>query len=158
MFLRAIPSDLQDLIFEFAWKKRTKAVKLTLDVVLALKTHQLPANFYHSVVWSWIENKFVSLPLVIFSPVEDFRNFFNFPRIRSILMQLDFRKRHVKSMGNRVFWLNLLENHWSFAVQFGLFLKLLHTFPISPYCPTYEEELSRSGSRFWGGAFPIELL
>ena len=158
MFLSAIPTDLQDLIFEFAWKKRTSEVRHALDVVLELKVHNLPANFYHAMVWSWIEQKFVSLPLVIFSPVEDFRNFFNFPRIRCILMQLDFRKRHVKSMGNRIFWLKLFQNHWSFAVQFGHFLKLLQTFPISPYCPTYEEELTRSGSRFWGGAFPLELL
>jgi hypothetical protein len=158
MFLSAIPTDLQDLIFEFAWKKRTSEVRHALDVVLELKVHNLPANFYHAMVWSWIEQKFVPLPLVIFSPVEDFRNFFNFSRIRCILMQLDFRKRHVKSMGNRIFWLKLFQNHWSFAVQFGHFLKLLQTFPISPYCPTYEEELTRSGSRFWGGAFPLELL
>ena len=158
MFLSAIPTDLQDIIFEYAWRKRTKDVKHTLDVVLELKQHNLPANFYHAMVWSWIEQKFVPLPLVVFSPVDEFRHFFNFPRIRCILMQLDFRKRHVKSMGNRIFWLKLFRNHWSFAVQFGHFLKLLQTFPISPYCPTYEEELTRSGSRFWGGAFPLELL
>ena len=105
MLFSQIPVDLQDIIFDFAWRKRTKDVQHSLDVVLELKRHNLPANFYHAMVWSWIEQKFVPLPLVVFSPVDEFRHFFNFPRIRCILMQLDFRKRHVKAMGNRIFWL-----------------------------------------------------
>ena len=158
MFLSEIPTDLQDLICDFAWKKKAAEVRDVLKIVLMLKSHKLPANFYHSAVWSWQDRSFVPLPLIEFCPLEDIRQYFNFPRIRCILMQLDFRKKRVKSMGNRVFWLNLFENHWSFAVQFGLFLKILQGFPDSPYCPTYREEEKRSGSRFWTGPFPYELL
>ena len=158
MFLSHFPAELEDLICKFAWKKSAKDVKNTLEIVLYLKKQRLPSDFYHSVVWSWVEQKFVPLPLLRFTPVGDFANFFNLPRIKWILMQLDFRKRLVKSMGNRVFWLNLLENHWSFAVQLGLFLKILQAFPDSPYCPTYREEEKRSGSRFWTGPFPYELM
>ena len=125
MFLSEIPTVLQDLICDFAWKKKAAEVRDVLKIVLMLKTHKLPANFYHSAVWSWQDRSFVPLPLIEFCPLEDIRQYFNFPRIRCILMQLDFRKKRVKSMGNRVFWLNLFENHWSFAVQFGLFLKIL---------------------------------
>ena len=158
MFFNEIPAVLQDLICDFAWEKTHSEVMSVLKVVLMLKKHKLPANFYHSVVWSWQDRCFVPLPLVEFCPIEDFRTYFNFPIIRCILMQLDFRKKRVKSMGNRVFWLNLLENHWSFAVQLGLFLKILQAFPDSPYCPTYREEEKRSGSRFWTNSFPYELL
>ena len=158
MFLSHFPAELEDLICKFAWKKSAKDVKNTLEVVLHLKKQKLPLDFYHSVVWSWVEQKFVPLPLLQFTPVGDFANFFNLPRIKWILMQLDFRKRLVKSMGNRVFWLNLLDNHWSFAVQFGLFYKILQKSPISPFCPTYEQERTRGIQRYWAGTLAIDLL
>ena len=158
MFFNEIPAVLQDLICDFAWQKTHSEVMSVLKVVLMLKKHKLPANFYHSVVWSWQDRCFVPLPLVEFCPIEDFRTYFNFPIIRCILMQLDFRKKRVKSMGNRVFWLNLLDNHWSFAVQFGLFYKLLQKSPISPFCPTYEQERTRGIQRYWAGTLAIDLL
>ena len=158
MFLGNFPPELEDLICRFAWKKRSKEVKNTLDMVLYLKKQKLPSDFYHSAVWSWTEQTFVPLPLVKFTPIPDFANFFNMPRIRWILMQLDFRKREVKMMGNRVFWLNLIDSHWSFAVQFGLFYKLLQRSPISPFCPTYEQERTRGIQRFWAGTFALDLL
>ena len=151
MLLRDIPLDLQDMICDFAWKRNIRQVEHCLDIVLLLKSHRLPANFYHSVVWSWIEGKFVPLPLIEFSPVDVFEQFFNLAQIRNILFQLDFRKRSVRTCGNRVNWLENMANHWSFVVQFGLFLKILKKMNGNPWCPTYQNELRNAGSRFWSG-------
>ena len=158
MKFNQIPSDLQDMICGFAWKRTFRQVEHCLDIVLLLKSHRLPANFYHTVVWSWIESKFVPLPLIEFSPVHDFGQFFNLARIRRILFELDFRKRTVRTCGNRVNWMENMENHWSFVVQFGLFYKLLVKMNGSPWCPTYQNELRTAGSRFWDGKYPWALL
>ena len=158
MSFATIPTDLQNLICDFAWKTNVGTVCRRLDAVLTLKTYRLPANFYHALVWSWIEMKFVNNPLVEFSPLGDFSSFFNQPLIRQILYTLDFRKRHVKMLGTRWNWLTSFDEHWSNIVQFGIFYSILKKTRHNIHTPTYTEELRNSGSRFWSSGFPFELL
>ena len=156
MFLSEIPTVLQDLICDFAWKKKAAEVRDVLKIVLMLKMHKLPANFYHSAVWSWQDRSFVPLPLIEFCPLEDIRQYFNFPRIRCILMQLDFRKKRVKSMGNRVFWLNLFENHW-FCRAIRAFLKILQRFPDSPTV-RFPQRRKNAADRVFGQVLSLRIV
>lgn len=158
MKITNIPEDLQNLICDFAWKKTIREVQYCLDIVLVIKSHRLPANFYHCVVWSWIESKFVPLPLVEFSPIPEFGEYFNLARIQQILFELDFRKRRVRTCGNRAIWIQNMNDHWSFVVQFGLFLKILKKGGQNPWCPTYRAEIKSAGSRFWDAKYPYSLL
>ena len=153
-----IPRDLQDLVCKFAWKTSYDVVCERLDTVLVLKAFQLPANFYHALVWSWIEMKFVNNPLVEFSPLGDFSSFFNQPLIKQILYTLDFRKRAVKMLGTRWNWLESFDAHWSNLAQFGIFYRILRKTRHDIHTPTYTQELRNSGSRFWARGFPMELL
>ena len=158
MNLGKLPTDLQSLICDFAWKTDLALVKSSLKTVLMLKNLKIPCNFYHGMVWSWVEGRYTSNPLVVFFPVTDFNVLFNGTRIRAILFQLDFRKRVVRHCGSRVSWLEKFDLCWTFYVQFALFYRILDKLPSNPYCPTYTKELSRSGSRFWGSGFPMGLL
>ena len=158
MSFGTIPTDLQNLICLFAWKTNIDTVSSRLDAILVLKTYHLPANFYRALVWSWIETRFVTCPLVEFSPLGDFNSFFNTPLIKSILYTLDFRKRPVKMLGSRWDWLRSFDEHWSNFVQFGIFYSILQKTRRNIYPPTYDQELRCSGSRFWSQGFPLELL
>ena len=158
MNLGQLPVDLQNLICDFAWKTNLLCVKSSLKTILMLKTLRLPCNFYHGMVWSWEEKRYMSNPLVVFFPIGEFEVLFNGTRIRAILFQLDFRKRAVRHCGTRAKWLEKFDLCWTFYVQFALFYKLLEKLPVNPYCPTYTTELSRSGSRFWSSGFPMGLL
>ena len=158
MKFEQLPTDLQSLICDFAWKTDLPCVRSSLKTILMLKTLKLPCNFYHGMVWSWAEQRYMSNPLVVFFPVSDFNILFNGSRIRNILFQLDFRKRAVKHCGTRVNWLEKFDICWTFYVQFAIFYRILEKLPSNPYCPTYTKELSRSGSRFWSSGFPMGLL
>ena len=71
MNLGELPTDLQSLICDFAWKTDLLRVKSSLKTVLMLKTLRLPCNFYHGMVWSWEEKRYASNPLVIFFPITE---------------------------------------------------------------------------------------
>lgn len=156
-----LPLDLQNLICDFAWKCTVRNAMSSLNTILMLKSLKLPCNFYLDLVWCWhCRTGYTRLqnPLVVFWPIEDFRILFNGERIRAILFQLDFRKRMVKRCGTRANWLENFDNCWTFYAKFGLFYKILKKLPKNPYCPTYTQELTNSGSRFWSAGFPMGLL
>jgi hypothetical protein len=64
----------------------------------------------------------------------------------------------VRRCGTRAKWLENFDNCWTFYAKFGLFYKILKDLPQNPYCPTYTQELTNSGSRFWSAGFPMGLL
>jgi len=111
-----LPTDLQQLVYMFAFNMPKKAVQGSLNTFLEIKRWKLPFFFYRDKIWSWHWKTFLPSPLKKFMPIEyyggSFREIFDDDAVYCFLLGLDFRMRNVRQFGNRHAWENRMLASW----------------------------------------------
>ena len=124
-----LPTDLQQLVYMFAFNLPKDAVQTSLQTVLEIKRMQLPFFFLRDKIWSWHFTKFLVNPLVRFMPIEyfngTFRELFDDDALYCFLFGLDFRMRNVRKFGNRQSWESRILQSWRVVESLGLYFRMI---------------------------------
>ena len=124
-----LPTDLQHLVYMFAFNLPKSDVQGSLRTVLEIKRMKLPFFFLRDKIWSWHYAKFLVNPLVRFMPIEyfngTFRELFDDDAMYCFLFGLDFRMRNVRKFGNRQAWENRILQSWRVVKSLALYFKMI---------------------------------
>ena len=111
-----LPTDLQQLVYMFAFNVPKKAVLCSLNTFLEVKRWKLPFFFFRDQIWSWHWKCFLPNPLEVFMPIEYYggsiREIFDEDALYCFLLGLDFRMRNVRKFGNRHRWEDRVLSSW----------------------------------------------
>ena len=111
-----LPTDLQQLVYMFAFNLPKHDVQCSLNTFLEIREWELPFFFFRDQIWSWHCKEFLPSPLKVFLPIEyyggSFREIFDADSVYCFLLALDFRMRNVRKFGNRQRWENRILLSW----------------------------------------------
>ena len=125
MTFPALPTDLQNLVVQFAYKITLVELQKDLFVINEMNSWNLDPRFINPRIWCDRVWGLVPNPLEIYRPLSLFRsNFllFNMALVDRVLGKLDFRRKGVRYMGSRWDWLDYLQN-WEFMGLFAVFYR-----------------------------------
>ena len=121
MSLKDLPLVLRDLITMFAWGKNSHESFLIACIASEVNHWSIPQVFIRRHHFDWQEMRSAVSPLQVFnasiSPEDWFREDICF----QLLQMLDFRRRTVRSQGNRRRWMRRLSDDWTTIVAFSEF-------------------------------------
>ena len=124
-----LPSDLEELVYMFAFNLPKVSVKVSLDAVLEIKGWNLPFWFLNERIWSWHYRRYLLSPLKQFIPIEyyggRFKEIFDIDAIYCFLLGLDFRMKNVRSFGSRQMWEARILDSWRTLDALSTFYKML---------------------------------
>lgn len=155
-----LPTVLQDLITFFAFNITSVSLLDNVDVLLSIKDHNLPTFFYKTYVdacdtpaclWKSRKNakcSFVVNPIAQYFPIFEYKGIFNMYLIHELLYCLDFRKRAVRAMGSRWFWIQRMADDYEFVVFFGVYYKMLLATEANIWTPSYASSVVRGDVTF----------
>ena len=140
MHFEQLPSVLQDMVCDFAWKTTWNGIRLNLEQLFLIKEYKLPPIFLRQMIFVVEYGGYVPTPLDIYRPIFDLSILFNQHRIHELLYKLDFRKRTVKCMGSRWKWIHAMEKSHENILQFSIFYRMLLGSQ-GIWTPTYQHQL-----------------
>lgn len=147
---QGLPTVLQDLVTDFAWKTKFKDVEQNITQLLMIKKLSLPSVFYKTYLYSTENRCHMYNPLNVYLPFWRYNEMFDVNSLRELLYTLDFRKRAVKRFGSRHLWLQSFNDHYLNIIEFGIFYKLLLSSKENVYTPTFNSLLKNGyPTRFW---------
>ena len=138
---RDLPVVLQNLCTDFAWETPFRLVTENLDVLLLIKSMNMPPMFFRPCLFHQSFCCHIHSPLEVYTPFWAYSELFNIYRIKELLYNLDFRKRNVKSAGTRFSWMNSFDKHYVNILYFGMFYKILLASGQNIWTPTYNQQL-----------------
>ena len=148
---RDLPDVLCDLCTVFAFGIPSDMMFENIHELLSFKIYCFPDTFFRSHVISTHVYEYVPNPLFEYSPFWEYTSLFNENAVRTMLCNLDFRKRCVKRLGTRLDWFhsfsvpNAHENY----VLCGIFYNSLVRSGLDVWTPTYHMQLKYGAT---GGA------
>ena len=146
-----LPDVLCDLCTVFAFGIPSEMMFENIKELLSFKYYNFPHKFFRPYVISTQHYQYVTNPLYIYTPFWEYANLFDENAVRTMLCNLDFRKRCVKQLGSRHEWFhsfsvpNAHENY----VLCGLFYNSLIKSGVDIWTPTYHMQLKYGST---GGA------
>ena len=125
MSFAVLPTDLQNLVCEFAFGISLDTVKCDLNILFEIKSWKLPDQFIEPRVYSVVLGHYIISPLDIYTPLANLGSiqtlFDNYP-FCCVVDKLDFRKKMVKQWGTRWQWAIYI-NDWEFYGLFAAFYR-----------------------------------
>ena len=145
MNFQKLPTVLQDMVCEFAWKTNWDHVRLNMEQLFRIKKYNMPPIFFRGLFFSAEYGCYLPNPLLTYTPIFNLISLFNKHRIHELLYKLDFRKRDVKCLGSRWEWVRAMDHSYENILQFGMFYKMLLASRKNIWTPTYRSQLEMSG-------------
>ena len=124
-----LPSDLQNIVCNFAYNTTLGGVKRSLAVYMVVRSMNLPFFFYKAKIWCWDAREFIKSPMKAFVPIEtiggSIAELFDDDGMYCFLLALDFRRKKVKMFGSRDRWLHRLASNWCTVEPFAAYYRML---------------------------------
>ena len=124
-----LPTDLQNIVLDFAYNLERDAIVRSLETILEIKTMHIPFFFFRKSIWSWFFRKYVPNPINVFLPIEliggRYNDLFDEDSMYCLLLGLDFRRRNVRLLGSREDWLNRIYTSWRAVEPLAAYYRML---------------------------------
>ena len=124
-----LPTDLQEIVYMFAFNLPKAAVLSSLHTILEISKWKLPFWFVNRWIWSWHYRTYLLNPLISFMPIEYFdgvyHDIFDLDVIYSFLLSLDFRRKNVRAFGSRKLWETRILVSWRTMESLSYYYRML---------------------------------
>ena len=121
MGINGLPLVIQDLITSFAWGKKAHETFLLACIATEVNHWRIPDVFIRQHHFDWWEMRQLQTPLQVFNASIPPEDWFREDLCFLLLQMLDFRRRTVRSQGNRRRWMRRLSDDWTTIVAFSEF-------------------------------------